>query len=85
MAYLSVPKEAKQAALNTAKAEFERDLYKAIARLGLDPDTFDLDSFEFNEEAMTKEEIENPDFVIKKQISIIISRIGIINNKIAAL
>jgi hypothetical protein len=85
MGYLSVSRDEKQIALNAAKVEFERDLYKTIIRLGLDPDTFDLTTFEFDEDVMTEEEIASPDFKIKQHIDMVISRLGIINNKIAEL
>ncbi|MEY4333123.1 MAG: hypothetical protein RLZZ196_1861 [Bacteroidota bacterium] len=85
MAYLSVSREEKEIALNAAKVEFERDLYKTVIRLGLDPDTFDLTTFQFDEESMSEEEIASPDFKIKQHIDMIISRLNIINSKIAEL
>jgi hypothetical protein len=85
MGYLSVSREEKLMALNAAKVEFERDLYKTIVRLGSDPDTFDLATFQFDEDAMTEEEIESPDFKINQHIDMLISRLSAVNAKIAEL
>jgi hypothetical protein len=80
MAFTSVSKTDKLLALNAAKADFERELYKNLARLGYDPDTYDTSSFTFDSSA--SEEVD-PDIKLKKQVANSIARLNLVNQKIS--
>lgn len=83
MAFLSVTKEDKSIALNAAKIEFERDLYKNLSRLGYDPDTYDVNSFSFDPDASSEE--DNPDYNTQKLVQLLITRLKSVNEKISNL
>jgi hypothetical protein len=83
MAFTSVNNTDKSLALNAAKAEFERDLYKNLTRLGYDPDTYDINSFSFDPDASSEE--TDPDYNVKKYVALLISRVQMVYAKIADL
>ena len=83
MAFSSVSNQEKLIALNAAKHVFEKDLYKNLFMLGVDPETYVLSSFTFDENASTPE--TDPDYGHKKNLDIIITRLNAINAKIANL
>jgi hypothetical protein len=69
--------------LNHAKAEFQTEIYKNITKLGHDADTYDITTWDFDPEA-TNDEVD-PDFHIKRAITIALERIVLIDSKIADL
>jgi hypothetical protein len=83
MAFLSITNADKSIALNAAKAEFERDLYKNLSRLGYDPDTYDINSFSFDPDASSEE--EDADYNTKKLVKLLITRLQSVNEKISNL
>lgn len=83
MAFSSVSNQEKLIALNAAKVAFERDIYKNLFMLGIDPETYVLSSFTFDENASTLE--TDPDYAHKKNLDTIITRLNAINAKIADL
>lgn len=83
MAFTTVNSADKSIALTAAKAEFERDLYKNLARLGYDPDTYDINSFSFDPEASAED--TDPDYNTKKYVALLIERVQLVNEKLADL
>ena len=83
MAFSSVSNQDKLIALNAAKVSFERDVYKNLHMLGIDPETYVLSSFTFDENVSTLE--TDPDYAHKKYLDTIITRLNAINAKIADL
>ncbi|CAB4143254.1 hypothetical protein UFOVP784_99 [uncultured Caudovirales phage] len=83
MAFASVSNEDKLIALNAAKLEFERDIYKNLAKLGIDADNYDLNSFEFDESVSTEE--TDPDYNYKKHVHGLITRLNTVKAKIVEL
>jgi hypothetical protein len=83
MAFSSVSNEDKLIALNAAKLEFERDLYKNLIKLGINAETYNLDSFEFDESSSTEE--TDPDYNYKKHVHSLITRLNTVNAKIVEL
>jgi hypothetical protein len=81
MTFASISKDDKSSLLSAAKVDFEKDLYKSLVQLGVDPDSYDLSTFEFDENGY----LVDDDYQIKKHISALISRINKVNIKIAAL
>jgi hypothetical protein len=83
MAFSSVSNEDKLIALNAAKLEFERDLYKNLIKLGINAETYNLDNFEFDESSSTEE--TDPDYNYKKHVHSLITRLNAVNAKILEL
>lgn len=81
MINLSIQRQDKINALETAKIEFEADLYKTLAKLGLDPDTYNVDNFDFDENVPPdKQEI---DYLLQKHANMLIERLAKIRTKLA--
>ncbi len=83
MAFSSVSNEDKLIALNAAKLVFERDIYKNLVKLGINAETYNLSSFEFDESTSTEE--TDPDYRYKKHVDSLITRLNAVNAKIADL
>lgn len=83
MASLSIKKEEKLIALTAAKEDFERDLYKTFVKLGLNPDTYDMDDFEFDADVPLDE--QDADYLLQKHADMLIQRLEKISTKIAEL
>jgi hypothetical protein len=69
--------------LNHAKAEFQTEIYKNISKLGLDAESYDVSTWDFDPEA-TPDEVD-PDFHIKRAVTVSLERIVLIDSKIANL
>jgi hypothetical protein len=83
MTSTSLSKEEKLNALVAAKLDYERDLYKTIAKLGYDPDTYNLDNFEFEEIDALEEQHE--DYRLEQHLDMLLQRLTKISAKIAEL
>lgn len=83
MTSISLSREEKLNALAAAKEEFEKDLYKTIAKLGFDPDTYNLDNFQFEQIDDIKEQQE--DYRLEQHMDMLIQRLAKISAKIAEL
>lgn len=83
MAFTNISKSDKLIALNAAKVEFERDLYKNLIRLGVDADSYDISSFSFDPEASSED--TDPEYNIKKLIAGTIEKLAVTNEKISNL
>lgn len=83
MALININKSDKLIALNAAKAEFERDLYRNLTRLGLNADVYDVASFSFDPDASSEE--TDPEYNIKKFIASTIEKLALTNEKISNL
>jgi hypothetical protein len=83
MSFSLVTLEEKLRALNTAKAEFQAEIWKNLAKLGHNPDTFDMSTWSFDASAVQPE--DDAEYHIKKSVSIAVSRLASIDTKIAEL
>jgi hypothetical protein len=83
MAFISVSNDDKLVALGAAKLEFERDIYKNLVKMDINAETYDLDSFEFDEATCTLE--TDPDYGYKKHVHSLIIRLNAVKAKIAEL
>jgi hypothetical protein len=83
MAFTNISKSDKLIALNAAKAEFERDLYRNLTRLGVDADVYDVDGFSFDPNASSED--TDPEYKIKELIARTIQKLAVTNEKISNL
>jgi hypothetical protein len=83
MSFSLVPTADKIRTLNTAKLEILTEIYKNIAKLGHNPDTYELSSWSFDPSASTPEEDE--DYMLKVSIASAIGRLAFISAKLAEL
>jgi len=83
MSFSLVTLEEKLRALNTAKAEFQAETWKNLAKLGHNPDTFDMSTWSFDASAVEPESDE--EYFIKKSVSLAVSRLAHVEQKIADL
>ena len=78
-----VTTEEKLKSLNAAKADFQVEIYKNITKLGLDPDTYNMATWNFNPESSSIE--EDPEYRLKCSITTALERLVHVNAKIAEL
>jgi hypothetical protein len=83
MAFSSMSSAEKIKVLQLAKKEVEAELYKNLGKLGYDPDTYALSSWNFDSESTTPE--EEPDYHTKKAITAAKARTTALAAKIAQL
>ena len=83
MSFSLVTLEDKSRILNAAKAEFQAEVWKHLAKLGHDPDTYDISTWSFDADAVEPD--SDPEYHSKKSISLIISRLANVEQKIAEL
>jgi hypothetical protein len=83
MSFSLVTLEDKSRILNAAKAEFQAEVWKHLAKLGHDPDTYDISTWSFDADAVEPD--SDPEYQSKKSISLIISRLANVEQKIAEL
>lgn len=83
MAFSSINAAEKIKVLELAKKELEAELYKNLGKLGHDPDTYALSSWNFNPSSTTPE--DEPDYHTKKAITDNKARITALTAKIAEL
>jgi len=83
MSFSLVTQEEKLRTLKAAKAEFQAETYKNIAKLGHNPDTYDLSTWNFDPTATSPE--DDADYMIKRSITNAIGRLALITEKIAEL
>ena len=81
--FSGIPEEEKVKILEKAKSEIEAELYKNLARLGHDPDTYNTSNWNFNPSSTTPE--VEPDYHTKAAITSAKSRITALNAKLAQL
>lgn len=83
MSFSLVTTEEKLRALNAAKAEFQAETWKNLAKLGHNPDTYDMATWSFDADAVEPE--SDSEYHIKKTVSLAVSRLAHIEQKIADL
>jgi len=83
MSFSLVTTEEKLRNLNTAKADFQVEIYKNITKLGLDPDTYNMATWNFDPESSSIE--EDSEYRLKCSITTALERIVHIDAKIAEL
>ena len=83
MSFSLVTTEEKLKSLNAAKADFQVEIYKNITKLGLDPDTYNMATWNFNPESSSIE--EDPEYRLKCSITTALERLVHVNAKIAEL
>lgn len=82
MSFSSIPNSEKLNALNVALIDLKSDLYKSIARLGVDPDSYNLAEFSFD---VNSAEDSDEHFHVKRHMHALMQRINIIESKIQQL
>lgn len=82
MSFSSVPNSEKLNALSAALVDLRTQLYNVVARLGVDPDSYDLSAFVFDPNS---NEDSDEQFLIKRQMHAVLQRIQIIESKINQL
>ena len=83
MSFSSLSNAEKIAATRIAIQRVESSIYRAVSELGIDPDTFDMNTFEIGDEMIG--DAPNPDFGSRKQIAAEIARLDILNQKLQQL
>ena len=83
MSFSLVTQAEKLRILNAAKAEFQAEIWKHIAKLGHNPDTYDMSTWNFDPASTTGE--EDAEYMLKRNVTIAVSRLAIIDEKIAEL
>lgn len=79
MSFSLVTQSEKLRILNSAKAEFEAELWKSLAKLGHNPDTYNISIWTYTTNP------DDPENGVKCNISLVISRLATIEQKIAEL
>jgi|694.fasta_scaffold01051_27 hypothetical protein len=83
MSFSLVTQAEKLRSLNSAKADFQAEIYKNIAKLGFDPDTYDMSTWNFDPVASSID--DDPGYGMKSSITSGLARIASIDAKIAEL
>jgi hypothetical protein len=83
MSFSLVTQAEKMRILNAAKAEFQAEIYKNITKLGHNPDTYDISTWSFDPDASSGE--DDPEFQLKRSVTIAVGRLALIDGKIAEL
>ena len=83
MSFSLVTQAEKLRILNAAKAEFQAETWKNVAKLGHNPDTYDMSTWSFDASAVEPE--DDAEYHIKKSVSIAVSRLAHLEQKIAEL
>ena len=83
MSFSSVTQAEKLRILSAAQAEFQAEIYKNIAKLGHNPDTYDISTWSFDPATSSGE--DDPEFMLKRSVTIAVGRLALIDGKIAEL
>lgn len=81
MTHISISREEKLVQLDSAKLDIHRELYRTIAKLGLNPDTYDLDDFDFDANVALDQ--QDDDFLLRKHTDRLLKRLNLISAIIA--
>jgi hypothetical protein len=69
--------------LNSAKADFQSEIYRNIAKLGFDPDTYNMSTWNFDPASSSTD--DDSGYGMKCSITTALERIATIDAKIAEL
>ena len=83
MSFSLVTLEQKIRILNSAKAEFQGEIYKCIAKLGHNPETYNISTWNFDAASVAPE--DDAEYNIKSSITNALARITHIDARIAEL
>jgi hypothetical protein len=83
MSFSLITQAEKVRSLNSAKADFQSEIYRNIAKLGFDPDTYNMSTWNFDPASSSTD--DDSGYGMKCSITTALERIATIDAKIAEL